>query len=217
MKQIPIKNIELLKRLDSFASILYQLPHTFRALPKPDLTFATLKTLMADDKFVGYPKTHNYQSYEGEVAVTPSGRYKKRLRTEKYFFLKYMQYGMGEHYQQHEKWYFDTLTVMPPRWGHTGWHNSKNKGRHYIRFIHNAGSGYSISVTGKKQVTIKDQRRGQMGAGNWTCVVGSMGKDGKVWFADHNTGSRPRAVIDVSIPERYTSEWTNAIKFITEY
>jgi len=217
MKQVPIKNIELLKRLDSFASILYQLPHTFRALPKPDLTFATLKTLMADDKFVGYPKTHNYQSYEGEVAVTPSGRYKKRLRTEKYFFLKYMQYGMGEHYQQHEKWYFDTLTVMPPRWGHTGWHNSKNKGRHYIRFIHNAGSGYSISVTGKKQVTIKDQRRGQMGAGNWTCVAGSMGKDGKVWFADHNTGSRPRAVIDVSIPERYTSEWTNAIKFITEY
>ena len=217
MKQVPIKNIELLKRLDSFASILYQMPHTFRALPKPDLTFATLKTLMADDKFVGYPKTHNYQSYEGEVAHTPSGRYKKRLRTEKYFFLKYMQYGMGEHYQQHEKWYYDTLTVMPPRWGFTGWHNSKNKGRNFIRFIHNASSGYSISVREKKQVTIKDQRRGQMGAGNWTCVVGHMGKDGKTWFADHNTGGSPRAVIDVSIPERYSAEWNNAIKFITDY
>ena len=52
MKQIPIKNIELLKRLDSFATILYQLPHTFRSLPKPDITFATLKTLMADANFV---------------------------------------------------------------------------------------------------------------------------------------------------------------------
>ena len=217
MKQIPIKNIELLKRLDSFATILYQLPHSFRSLPKPDITFATLKTLMADANFVGYPKTHNYQSYEGDVAFTRSGQYKKRLRTEKYFFLKYMQYGMGEHYQQHEKWYYDTLTVMPPRWGNTGWHNSKNKGRNYIRFIHNPGSGYSISVKEKKQVTVKDQRRGTMGAGNWTCVAGHMGKDGKTWFADHNTGSRPRAVIDVSIPERYSEEWDSAIKFITEY
>ena len=63
----------------------------------------------------------------------------------------------------------------------------------------------------------KDQRRGNMGAGNWTCVAGHMGKDGKTWFADHNTGSRPRAVIDVSIPERYSEEWDSAIKFITEY
>ena len=68
MKQIPIKNIKLLRKLDSFATNLYRLPHTFEALPKPDLTFATLKTLMADGSFVGYPKQHNYQSYEGEVA-----------------------------------------------------------------------------------------------------------------------------------------------------
>ena len=217
MKQIPIKNIKLLRKLDSFATNLYRLPHTFEALPKPDLKFATLKTLMADANFVGYPKQHNYQSYEGEVVHVEGGRTKKRLRTEKYFFLKHFQYGMGEHFQQHPKWYYDTLTVMPPRWGHTGWHNSKNKGRHYIRFIHNTGSGYSISVKEKKQVTVKDQRRGTMGAGNWTCVAGHMGKDGKTWFADHNTGSRPRAVIDVSIPERYSEEWDSAIKFITEY
>ena len=56
-----------------------------------------------------------------------------------------------------------------------------------------------------------------MGAGNWTCVAGHMGEDGKTWFADHNTGSRPRAVIDVSIPERYSKEWDSAIKFITDY
>jgi len=216
MKQIPIKNILLLQKLDSFATNLYQMPHSFEALPKPDLTFATLKTLMADNSFVGYPKSHNYQDYSGQVAPVPSGRHKKRLRTEKYFFQKFFQYGMGEHFQQHEKWYFDTLTVMPPRWGFTGWHNSKNKGRNFIRFIHNSGSGYSISVREKKSTTVKDQRR-TVGAGNWTCISGHMGKDGKTWFADCNTGSRPRAVIDMSIPERYTAEIEGAINFITKY
>lgn len=217
MKQIPLKNINLLRKLDSLATTLYRMPHTFEALPKPDIRFATLKTLMADDSFVGYPKTSNYQSYEGQIIQVKSGSQKKRLRSEKYFFLKLFQYGMGEHYQQHPKWYFDTLTVMAPRWGFTGWHNSKNKGRHYIRFIHNSGSGYSISVTGKKQVTVNDARRGTVGAGNWTCVAGTMGKDGKTWFADHNTGSRPRVVIDVSIPEKYTKEWKEAINYINNY
>ena len=61
MKQVPIKNIMLLKKLDSFATILYQMPHTFRALPEADLTFKKLKEYMADAKFVGYPKEHNYE------------------------------------------------------------------------------------------------------------------------------------------------------------
>ena len=88
MKQIPIKNIKLLRNLDNFAETLYKMPHTFEALPKPDLSFATLKTLMADAKFVGYPKQHNYQSYEGQIAPLQVGQHKRRLRTEKYFFLK---------------------------------------------------------------------------------------------------------------------------------
>ena len=44
-----------------------------------------------------------------------------------------------------------------------------------------------------------------------------MGKDGNTWFADHNTGGWPRVVIDVSIPEKYTSELEGAINFITTY
>ena len=47
-------NIKMLQKLDSFATVLLQMPHSFRALPKPDATFATLKTLMADESFVGY-------------------------------------------------------------------------------------------------------------------------------------------------------------------
>ena len=216
MKQIPIKNIKMLQKLDSFATILYNMPHTFSAKPKPDTTFATLKTLMADDTFVGYPRQHNYQDYSGNVAPIKGGKMRKRLRTEKYFFLKYFQFGMGEDIQTHEKWYYDTITVMPPRYGHTGWHNSKNKGRLYLRFIHNSGSGYSVSVKNKKQVTIKDQRRG-IGAGNWTVLAGHMGKDGETWFADVNTGGSPRVVIDVSIPEKYTKEHNAVINFLTNY
>ena len=216
MKQIPIKNIKMLQKLDSFATILYNMPHTFRAKPKPDTTFATLKTLMADDTFVGYPRQHNYQDYSGNVAPIKGGKMRKRLRTEKYFFLKYFQFGMGEDIQTHEKWYYDTITVMPPRYGHTGWHNSKNKGRLYLRFINNSGSGYSVSVKNKKQVTIKDQRRG-IGAGNWTVLAGHMGKDGETWFADVNTGGSPRVVIDVSIPEKYTKEHNAVINFLTNY
>ena len=216
MKQIPIKNIKMLQKLDSFATILYNMPHTFRAKPNPDTTFATLKTLMADDTFVGYPRQHNYQDYSGNIAPIKGGKMRKRLRTEKYFFLKYFQFGMGEDIQTHEKWYYDTITVMPPRYGHTGWHNSKNKGRLYLRFIHNSGSGYSVSVKNKKQVTIKDQRRG-IGAGNWTVLAGHMGKDGETWFADVNTGGSPRVVIDVSIPEKYTKEHNAVINFLTNY
>ena len=47
MKQIPIKNVKLLARLDNFATQLLKMPHTFRALPQPDLTFKKLKEHMA--------------------------------------------------------------------------------------------------------------------------------------------------------------------------
>ena len=82
MKQIPIKNIKMLQKLDSFATVLLQMPHSWRSEPKADLTFATLKEHMADADFVGYPKVHNYQDYSGEVAKMQSGQHKKRLRTE---------------------------------------------------------------------------------------------------------------------------------------
>ena len=141
---------------------------------------------------------------------------RKRLRTEKYFFLKYFQFGMGEDIQTHEKWYYDTITVMPLDMDIQAGTTVKNKGRLYLRFIHNSGSGYSVSVKNKKQVTIKDQRRG-IGAGNWTVLAGHMGKDGETWFADVNTGGSPRVVIDVSIPEKYTKEHNAVINFLTNY
>lgn len=231
MKQIPIKNVKLLARLDNFATQLLKMPHTFRALPQPDLTFKKLKEHMADNTFNGWPTSYNYQDYSGQSHTfhrgrqsglgenrRPGGQQKKRLRAEKHFFLALFKKGMGQSgvYQQNDKWYYDTVTVMPPRWGHTGWHNAKNKPRRFLRFIYNSGSGYSIMVEGKKQTTIKDQRRDK-GAGNWTCIEGFHPADGSSWFADTNTGSRPRVVIDVSIPERYEQSVDSAINFITTY
>ena len=197
---------------------LLAMPHSFEALPKADLTFKKLKEHMADKDFVGYPKSHNYQDYTGQVVpkVKSPGQTRKRLRTQKYWFLKSWQRGMPENYQRNDQWYYDTLTVMPPRWGFTRWSNSKNKPRCYIRFIYNSGSGYSIEVEGKTQTTVKDQRR-TVGAGNWTCITGHMGKDGKTWFADCNTGSKPRVVIDLSIPEEYQNDVDGAIELIQTF
>ena len=217
IKQIPIKNVKILSRLDKFAEELRRMPHSFRALPKADLTFKKLKEHMADADFVGYPKSHNYQDYSGQVAKLLPGQQVRRLRTEKHWFLQLFKAGMDEElYQRNSQWYFDTVTVMPPRWGHTGWHNCKNKPRRFISFIHNEGSGYSIMVNGKKQVTIKDQRRVH-GAGCWTCIEGFHPADGSAWFADTNTGASPRTVIDMSLPERYQEDISGAIKLITTY
>lgn len=230
MKQVPIKNINLLGRLDSMAEMLLKMPHTFRALPKADLTFKTLKTHMADASFSGYPASSNYQDYSGQV-VNPASKGQidalgarnrglsqgKKLRLDKHYLLALFKAGMNkELYQTNAQWYYDTLTVMPPRWGHTGWHNNKQKPRRFIRFIHNTGSGYSIMVNGKQQVTVKDQKR-SIGAGNWTCISGHQPADGSGWFADCNTGSSPRVVIDLSLPERYENSIDSAIQFITTF
>ena len=74
----------------------------------------------------------------------------------------------------------------------------------------------SIEVENKRQTTIKDQKR-DVGAANWTVLTGRCGKDGKTWFADTNTGSKPRVVIDLSIPEKYQHCVDAAIEHLTHY
>ena len=69
MKQIPIKNISFLRRLDALAESLYKYPHSAVGLPKPDLTFATLREYQNDENFVGYPKEHNYRDYSGNIPL----------------------------------------------------------------------------------------------------------------------------------------------------
>jgi len=207
MKQIPIKNISFLRRLDALAESLYKYPHSAVGLPKPDLTFATLREYQNDENFVGYPKEHNYRDYSGNIPLKRRGsnqflRKDGSFRTMKMWFLRGFQAGIEG--AESDKWYFDTLTLQSPDVGFTGWHNSKNKTHHSLRFINNGGRGYSIAVRNGRVCRVPDQFRGKgfgqgtRGAGNWTCVRNMF--DGETWFADKNQGSKPRFVVDMAIP-----------------
>ena len=223
MKQIPIKNIAFLRRLDGLAESLYRYPHSAEGLPKPDLTYATLRQYQTDENFVGYPKEHNYRDYAGNVPLKrlaqPELRTDSTFRSMKMWFLRTFTAGIDG--AQSDKWYYDTLTVMAPDKGFTGWHNSKNKPHHSLRFINNGGRGYSIAVRNGRVVKVPDQFRGKgfgqghIGAGNWTCVRNIF--DGETWFADKNQGAKGRFVVDMAIPIERGSKMDAVEKFITKF
>ncbi len=221
MKQIPIKNIAFLKRLDALAEGLYRYPHTAVGLPKPDLSYATLREYQKDETFVGYPKEHNYTDYSGGIPL--KGRAyssdNRSFKMMKMWFLRAFLAGIDG--AQSDKWYYDTLTVMAPDKGFTGWHNSKNKPHHSLRFINNGGRGYSIAVRDGKVYKVPDQFRGKgfgqgtIGAGNWTCVRNMF--DGETWFADKNQGSKGRFVVDMAIPIERGAKMDAVEQFITRF
>tara|TARA_Y100001951_G_C11206451_1_gene220314 strand:- start:47 stop:718 length:672 start_codon:yes stop_codon:yes gene_type:complete len=221
MKQIPIKNLAMLTRLDAMAQSLYRFPHTFTSGPRnPDVSYAKLRTYMANADFVGFPKEHNYQDYTG---VQGGGRednrghpnpFRSDFKEMKTWLLETFRAGIAG--AQSEDWYYDTLTVMPADVGFTGWHNNKNKPHHSLRFIHNAGRGYSYSVENGTRYTIPDQWR-LSGAGHWTVLHTLFDEDGETWFADQNVGGKPRFVMDLAIKPRYANKIDAAIKFLTQF
>jgi len=222
MKQIPIKNIAFLRRLDALAESLYRYPHTAEGLPKPDLTYATLREYQTDDSFVGYPKEHNYTDYAGPVPIrkTPiQPSTDSSFRQMKMWFLRGFLAGIEG--AESDKWYYDTLTVQAPDKGFTGWHNSKNKPHHSLRFINNGGRGYSIAVRNGRVTKIPDQFRGKgfgqgtIGAGNWTVIRNMF--DGETWFADKNQGAKGRFVVDMAIPIERGAKMDAVEKCITSF
>ena len=216
MKLIPIKNIAVLTKLDKFAEFLLRQPHTYKSLPQPDLTFARLKTLMADGTYKGFPDTHNYCDYAGKsinnYKLPNPGHQRKTVGAMKENFLDAVNNIDGAK----GEWYWDTVAVMMPKYGHTGWTNSKNKPRHSLRFIYNSDDGYSIGVVNKKQITIKDQNN-TIGTGNWTCIATSFPEDGSQWFGDCNIGDNPRVVFDISIQWKDEHKYNKFLTFIQNY
>tara|TARA_Y100000593_G_C4290680_1_gene328072 strand:+ start:270 stop:914 length:645 start_codon:yes stop_codon:yes gene_type:complete len=213
MKHIPIKNLKFLHRLDHFAQSLYRYPHTWVGLPKPDLKFSTLRTYQNDDDFVGYPKEHNYRDYSGlnrERLAREDGASFNDMKTH---FIRAFRAGIEG--AESPEWYYDTLTVMAPDKGFTGWHNNKNKPHISLRFIHNAGRGYSVAVRNKRVTKVPDQWGVRRGTGNWTCVRNDF--DGETWFADKNQGSKPRFVVDIAIPRHLGSKADAVESFITNF
>jgi len=220
MKEIKIANANVLTRLDQFARVLMLNPHTTSPHPRPNLKFARLKELMADESYKGYPDSYNYTDFSGVstygLKKVMGSRFvenayigqKKTLIKEKHYFLQRVNNIVPG------RWYFDTVAVQPPEYGHTGWQNSKQKPRHSLRFILNSDDGYCIGVDGanKQQLTIKDNNTTSISK-NWTCIYNKFDSDGSTWFADRNAGSKARVVIDLSIPVKYK----NKIDLFVEY
>ena len=211
MKEIQINNISVLRHLDQLAVQVMKMPHTFSKHPKPNVTFARLKELMADDSYEGYPDIYNYSDFAGQSTFGLTKNNSKDLIKSRYYFLKKVEGVVGG------EWYFDTLAVYSSEFGHGGWQNSKQKPRHSIRFIYNAGDGYSIGVDGnsRKQLTIKDRNNNGV-AKNWTCIYNEFGPDGQTWFADRNAGSEVRVVVDLSIKPKYTQEVNKFLEYLQE-
>lgn len=211
MKEIQINNISVLRHLDQLALQVMKMPHTFSKHPKPNVTFARLKEIMADDSYEGYPDIYNYSDFAGQSTFGLTKNNSKDLIKSRYYFLRKVEGVVAG------KWYFDTLAVYPSEFGHGGWQNSKQKPRHSIRFIYNPGDGYSIGVDGnsREQLTIKDRNNNGV-AKNWTCIYNEFGTDGQTWFADRNAGSEVRVVIDLSTKPKYTQEVNKFLKYLQE-
>ena len=216
MKLIPIKNIAMLNKLDKFAQFILSYPHTYKSLPQPNLTFARLKTLMADSNYKGFPDTHNYCDYSSKSI----NKYKRPNPGHQRYTIPAVKQNFLDAVNNIDgakgEWYWETVAVMMPKYGHTGWTNSKNKPRHSVRFIYNSGDGYSIGVVNKKQKTIKDQNN-EIGSGNWTVITNTFPEDGSQWFGDCNIGETPRVVLDLSIDIKDGAKYNKLLDLIQTY
>lgn len=189
MKAIPIKNHQIIQRLDLIAEDMYRLPHKYKLHPLPETDVATLRTLMADEDFNGFPKVSNNIDYAGRGVTVDF-----RDRTEA--LLKAIK-----NLTNNDKWYWDSMIFQPPATGWTGWHNGGDKPRKFIKFIHNSGVGFTNFVKGNKRTNIED-RHIPTHTKDWTCLVGEL--DGSTtWMSDRNMGDTPRLILDISIKGRY--------------
>lgn len=213
-RKIQLNNNRMLYKLDTFASAFYKLPHRFSSSPAPVVTYKRLEELKADPLFSGIPEEHNYTDFSAATAGAPMMGFrafqgtsikhdKNDFQTVKHFLKETFKAGIPG--GAHTAWYLDTLTVMPPKVGFTGWHNNKNKLHHSLRFIHNRGAGYTLFREDERQIKLVDSP-------GWTCIFTTY--NGNNWMCDRNTGPAPRMVIDFAIPPRYGKMAEKVIEFI---
>ena len=61
-----------------------------------------------------------------------------------------------------DNWYFDEILVQPPEWGWSSWNCNNGKPKNFIRFIHNAGVGFTNWVDDGKWSYIPDKHTAVM-------------------------------------------------------
>ena len=65
MKQVQIREHQIIQRLDLIAEDFLRLPHQWQHTPLPKTTAADLKECMDDENNSGYPKKSNNLDYAG--------------------------------------------------------------------------------------------------------------------------------------------------------
>ena len=201
MKQIPIKEHQIIQRLDLLAQDFYKLPHRWTYKPLPRTTAADLREKMADESDNGYPKPSNSIDYAGRAI---SKDFKQRSSV----FL-----GSVRQLTDNQAWYWDSMVFQPPATGWTAWSNGGDRPRHFFRFIHNSENGFTNFIKDGKRIKVADQHNPTT-TKDWTCVAGML--DGETtWISDRNIGDTPRIVFDISIPSRYHDQANAFAKFIS--
>ena len=179
---------------------MYKLPHKFKRKPYPKTDIATLKTLMADENFQGFPKGSNNIDYSGRSVSVDF-----RDRTAALI-------GAIKELTACPHWYWDSMIFQPPVTGWTAWHNGGDKPHKFISFINNGGEGFTNYIKGDKHTKIEDRHR-PADTKDWTCLVGEL--DGSTtWKSDINRGDTPRLVLTLAIKGRYNNAFEEFETFV---
>ena len=182
IRQVKIRNKDILTTLDVLAQDLLKLPATYKGTPKPDTSLATLRSRMAGE--VKY--SCNMVDYTGRQVSW----IQKKLRDDLLKEIGYKEdiaYGHQIHNAR-----FTTMGIQPAYFGWSGWENNP-KGQKTIRFIWNSGKGATKYVKEGKYVKIPDTHNVLL-MKNWSCLGFYL--EDNMWISDRNYGDTPRVVID---------------------
>ena len=200
MKAIPIKNHQIISRLDLIAQDMYKMPHKWKHHPLPKTDAATLRNYMDNPNFSGHPEVSNSIDYSGR-AVT------KDFRDRTLALL-----GAIKKLTNCPHWYWDSMIFQPPATGWTGWHNGGDKPHKFISFIHNSGTGFTNFIHNGKRIKIED-RHIPTHTKDWTCLIGELnGVDS--WKSDRNMGDTPRLVLTLGVKGKYLDAFNEVETFI---
>ena len=220
IKQVNVQNYRLLQHCDVMVERLLKLPQTFKSVTMPNNSFHRLRELMkVNDGRIEETNTNDYADRIGYTVKTNKEQanfnftYPWSRPIRDYAKYKFIQYFNEELLTG--SWYWDSYEVQPPKYGWTAWHSSKNKPRHFIRFIWNSGEGYTTYVENGKSTKIKDRHETNPGMTNWTVLAGTL--DGNQWLSDRNLGDYPRIVLDMSIASTKHDEFNEAVDLLEQY
>lgn len=200
MKAIPIKNHQIISRLDLIGEDMYKLPHKWKHHPLPKTDIETLRNYMDNPNFSGHPEVSNNIDYSGRgVSVDFRDRTAALI-------------GAIKELTGSSHWYWDSMIFQPPATGWTGWHNGGDKPHKFISFIHNSGTGFTNFIKNGKRIKIED-RHIPTHTKDWTCLVGELnGVD--TWKSDRNMGNKPRIVLTLGIKGKYGQAFSTLEDFI---